>query len=94
MTILNSIRKGRNYEDQLIERVSDAELNNTIFFEQREIVDPLTGAVKDEVLNKVDTILKSKGLTVVKRAMKECRNGNYRSFIGSINYQPITTAIE
>ena len=47
MNIIQSIRKGRNYIDKIVERVSDAEQNDTIFFEQREVLDPETGVVKD-----------------------------------------------
>ena len=94
MNIIQSIKKGRSYIDTIVERVSEAEQNDTIFFEQTEIVDPATGAVKEDIINKVDQILKSKGLTVVKRALKECRNGNYRSFIGTLDYTPTRTALE
>ena len=51
MNIIQSIKKGRTYIDQVVERVSDAEQNDTIFFEQREIVDTNTGTLKDDIIN-------------------------------------------
>lgn len=94
MNIIQSIKKGRNYIDQKVERVSEAELNDSVFFDQEEIVDPNTGSVREDIINKVNKILSVKGLTVVMKTLKECSNGNYRSFIGSANWQPTSTLLE
>ncbi|MDR3668353.1 MAG: hypothetical protein P4L35_16035 [Ignavibacteriaceae bacterium] len=80
-------KKGNVSDNESIAKVSEAQLNDSIFMSKAEIEDA-------SFLDKVNVLLSKSKLTIVTGKAKECRNGNYRTFIGDLNYQPFTTAIE
>ena len=80
-------KKGNVSDNESIAKVSEAQLNDSIFMSKAEIEDA-------NFLDKVNVLLAKSKLTIVTGKAKECHNGNYRTFIGDLNYQPFTTAIE
>jgi len=79
--------KGRILDNEPIGKVSEAKQNDSIFMSKDEIEDV-------SFLTKVNTVLAKNSLTIVVAKARECKNGNYRTFIGDLNYVPATTAIE
>ena len=93
MNIISSTKRGRNWIDSPVEKVSLAQQGDTVFFEQAEVLDKASGELKYDVVDEIDAILKAKGLLVVRHRMRECSNGNFRSFIGSTDYKPFQTEL-
>ena len=91
MTIQNSTRDGQSYINKIVPTVSQASLNDSVFLEKSELISPITEEVNNEILSKVNHILKSKGLIIVERALKQTRLGSFRTFVGSLDYQTSTS---
>lgn len=87
MTILRALfnKKGTSIiSNELVAKVSESEKSDTVFMSKDEIEDV-------NFLSKVNDILAKNQLTLVIAKAVQCKNGNYRTFIGDMNYiQPST----
>ncbi|MDR3666136.1 MAG: hypothetical protein P4L35_04770 [Ignavibacteriaceae bacterium] len=79
--------KGKIIGNEKVEKFSLAEKNDTVFMSKSEIEDV-------SFLSKVNVVLAKNGLTVVTNKAVECKGGNYRTFIGAVDYVPFATAVE
>lgn len=90
MTILRAIFNKRGsaiVSNELVAKVSESEKSDSVFLAKSEIEDAT-------FLSKVNDILAKNQLTLVIAKAVECKNGNYRTFIGDINYMQPSTILE
>ena len=87
MQIYRNSRVGRNYIQEKVEKVPQAELNDSIFLKEDEIEDAT-------FVERLQKCLANKGLTAVIHRARQCKNGNFRTFIGSLDYKPFETVFE
>lgn len=87
MQIYRNSKVGRNYIQEKVEKVPQAGINDSVFLKSEEIEDAT-------FVEKLQSSLANKGLTAVIHRAKQCKNGSYRTFIGSLNFKPFETVFE
>lgn len=84
MRIQRSYKQRGRWINESVSKVSEGELNDSIFFESRDEFIGLRA--------KVNQLLANKGLAIA-NYIQDCKNGVVRTFIGEIDYETPQTEL-